>query len=135
MTHSNHFVLHSQVVEQRFCTILSETWEKLLEVSSSSSYVRAPNTALELKKISKEFLDIWDMPYCIGAINGKHIPVQFSANSGFLYYNYKDFLSLVLLAVCDAKYTFTLIDNGSYGSNNDCGILAKSLIGKRFDDN
>lgn len=43
--------------------------------------------------------------------------------------------SLVLLAVCDAKYTFTLIDNGSYGSNNDCGILAKSVIGKRFDDN
>ena len=43
--------------------------------------------------------------------------------------------SPVLLAVCDAKYTFTLIDNGSYGSNNDCGILAKSVIGKRFDDN
>ena len=55
-------------------------------------------------------------------------------NSGSLYYNYKSFFSLVFLAICDAKYTFTLIDIGSYGSNNDCGILTKSLIGKKFDD-
>ena len=57
-----------------------------------------------------------------------------SSKSGSLYYNYKDFFSLVLLAVCDAKYTFTLIDTGSYGSNNDCGILAKLLTGKKFGD-
>ena len=51
------------------------------------------------------------------------------------YYNYKGFFSLVFLAVCEVKYTFILIDIGSYGSNNDCGILFKSLIGKKFDDN
>ena len=74
------------------------------------------------------------MPHCIGAIDGKHITIECPANSGSLYYNYKGFFSLVLQAICDAKYSFTLIDIGSYGSNNDCRILAKSLIGKKFDD-
>ena len=44
-------------------------------------------------------------------------------------------VSLVLLVVCYAKYTFTLTDIGSYGDNNDCGILAKFSIGKKFDKN
>ena len=43
------------------CTILSETCEKLWEVLSSS-YVRAPSTVLEWKKISKNLFDMWDMP-------------------------------------------------------------------------
>ena len=115
------------------CIILSETCENLWKVLSSS-YVCAPSTVLEWKKISKEFFDMWDMPHCIGAIDGKHIAIECPANSGSLYYNYKGFFSLVLLAICDAKYTFTFFDIGSYGINNDCGILAKSLIGKKLDD-
>ena len=31
-------------------------------------------------------------------------------------------------------YTFTLIAIDSYGSNSDCGILANSLIGTRFNE-
>ena len=130
---AERLVFSFRISRAAICTILSETCEKLWEVLSSS-YVRAPSTVLEWKKISKEFFDMWDMPHCIGAIDGKHIAIECPANSGSLYYNYKSFFSLVLLTICDAKYTFTLIDIGSYGSNNDCGILAKSLIGKKFDD-
>ena len=48
---------------------------------------------------------------------------------------YVVFFCLVLLVVCDAKYTFTLIDIGNYENNNDCGISAESLIWKKFDNN
>ena len=42
---------------------------------------------------------------------------------------------MVLLAICDADYCFTLFDFGSYGSNNDCGILANSQLGKALESN
>ena len=51
-----------------------------------------------------------------------------------LYHNYKGLLSIVLLAACDADYCFTLFDIGSYGSNNDSGVLATSLIGQLLEN-
>ena len=39
---------------------------------------------------------------------------------------------MVLLAVCDAKYCFTMFDVGQYGSNNDSGVLLKSKMGKKL---
>ena len=39
---------------------------------------------------------------------------------------------MVLLAVCDAKYCFTMFDVGQYSSNYDNGVLLNSKIGKKF---
>ena len=39
---------------------------------------------------------------------------------------------MVLLAVCDAKYCFTMFDVGQYGSNNDSGVLLNSKMGKNL---
>ena len=49
-----------------------------------------------------------------------------------LFYKYKRFFSMVLLAVCDAKYCFTMFDVGHCGSNNDSGVLLKSKMGKKL---
>ena len=72
------------------------------------------------------------MPYVVGAIDGKHIRIQCPKKTGTLYHNYKGFFSLVLLAICDARYCFTLFDVGQYGSSNDCSVLNNSEIGHRF---
>lgn len=55
-------------------------------------------------------------------------------NTGTLYYNYKGFFSIVLLAICDANYCFTMFDLGQYGSNNDSGVLSHSEMGQCFDE-
>ena len=85
--------------------------------------------------ISDGFLKDWDMVHCIDAIDGKHVAIECPKNSGPLYYNYKVFFSIVLMAVCDARYCFTLVNVGDFGSNNTSGIiLAKSSMGKRFEE-
>lgn len=54
--------------------------------------------------------------------------------SGSLFFNYKDYFSIVLLAFVDANYKFIMVDIGSYGKEGDSGILAKSNLGKLIND-
>ena len=61
---------------------------------------------------------------CLGSLDGKHIHIECPKMSGTYYYNYKAFYSIVLLAICDSNYCFTLFGLGQYGSNNDCGVFA-----------
>ena len=68
----------------------------------------------------------------VGAIGGKHVTIKCPLKSGSQYYNYKGFLSIVRLAICDAYYAFTLVDIGEYGSINDIGIFSDSGMGKLF---
>ena len=59
---------------------------------------------------------------------------EWPKNTGSTYFNYKNFLSIVLLAACDANYYFTLVDIGCYGSTNGASILSGSVFGKAFED-
>ena len=52
-----------------------------------------------------------------------------------LFYNYKGFFSIVLMALVDADYHFIYIDVGNYGSNGDSGIFKNSALGEAFTGN
>lgn len=80
------------------------------------------------KKIAKEFYEKWNFPNCLGAIDGKHIRVKCPAHSGSMFYNYKNFFSIVLQAVADANYKFITIEVGGFGKQSDGGTFRSSSL-------
>lgn len=89
-------------------------------------------TEESLKEIAKEYYTRWNYPNCCGAIDGKHIRIKCPSNSGSLFFNYKTFYSVVLLAIVDANYKYVAVDIGSYGREGDAGIFRKSNMGQQI---
>ncbi|XP_046688968.1 protein ANTAGONIST OF LIKE HETEROCHROMATIN PROTEIN 1-like [Homalodisca vitripennis] len=79
-----------------------------------------------------EYEKLTNFPNCVGAIDGKHVPIQCPPSSGSLYYNFRKYFSLVLFAVSDAQCNFTAIDVGAYGREGDSTIFKNSNFYKRL---
>lgn len=92
-------------------------------------------TKQKWEDVAKGFQKYADFPNCIGAIDGKHIRLIQPTGTGSLYYNYKSFFSTVLLAVCDASYSFICVDIGAYGKSSDSAVFNNSILYKNLVEN
>lgn len=81
-------------------------------------------------KLANEFNYKWQFPNCLGAIDGKHIPLKKPKNTGSDYYNFKRFHSIILMAVVDANYKFISIDVGGKGSEGDAHLFSRTAFGR-----
>jgi len=82
-----------------------------------------PLTTEGWKKVAKEFEVRWNFPHCCGALDGKHVAIKKPGQTGSLYYNYKHFFSIVLMALVDANYRFIYVEAGFNGASSDGGVF------------
>ncbi|XP_067632103.1 uncharacterized protein [Eurosta solidaginis] len=87
--------------------IVLETCEAIWQ-TLSPIYLSEP-TEQQYKDITTDFSQMWIMPNC--------------------------FFSIVLLAACDAKYKFTAVSVGAYGSQSDGGIFHATKFGEDLLEN
>ncbi|XP_795502.2 protein ALP1-like [Strongylocentrotus purpuratus] len=90
--------------------------------------MKCPTTPEEWRAISDKFMEKWNFPHTCGALDGKHVNCKCPSNSGSLYYNYKGFYSVVLMALVDADYRFIWADIGGMGSASDAQIYNASEL-------
>ena len=94
-----------------------------------------PTTHDGWKEKASKFSKRWNFHNCVGAIDGKHIRIKKPPNSGSLYWNYKSFYSIILLAVVDGSYSFLWASVGAEGSASDAGVFNRSTLRPALENN
>ncbi|KAJ8896206.1 hypothetical protein PR048_001549 [Dryococelus australis] len=87
-----------------------------------------PITPLAWKEISKTFEVYWNLPQCVGALDGKYVVLQAPVHSESDFYNYEFNFGIVLLALVDDKYNYLLTDVGFQGRLSDGGVFKNAKL-------
>ena len=93
-----------------------------------------PSTPDGWRAIADNFLQRWNFPHTLGALDGKHVACRCPPKSGSQYFNYKGFYSIVLMALVDADYKFIWADVGGTGSASDAQIYNNSELKECAED-
>lgn len=103
-----------RVANNSISRIVYETAEAIIN-EYADEVMKCPTTPDEWMSIGDRFSSRWNFLHTLGAIDGKHIAIRCPPNAGSLYYNYKGFHSIILLALVDADYKFLYVDIGANG--------------------
>lgn len=95
-------------------------------------HLQFPNSEEEWKEIGRGFYEQWNFPNCLGAIDGKHVPIVPPPGSGSYFFNYKKFHSQVLLGIADYDYKLIYFSFGVNGRVSDGGVLACCDINEKM---
>jgi hypothetical protein len=90
-------------------------------------FLPSPNEA-KWKHNEERYFELWNVPNCIDAINGKHIRLKCSPISGSLYSNYTGYFSPILLACADAHALFSAVHVRDFSKNNDSSTFVASIL-------
>lgn len=113
------------------CGIIRETCEAIWQCLQSEFVT--PTSEHEWELVSRQFYQLWNFPNCLGAIDGKHVVIQGSANSGSAFLTTNTVTPSFSWLYVDATYKFIYVDVGGAGRHSDGGILMNSTFGRALD--
>eukprot|EP00117_Sycon_ciliatum_P039940 scpid76492/ scgid29430/ Putative nuclease HARBI1; Harbinger transposase-derived nuclease len=74
------------------------------------------------------FEDLANLRLCAGAIDGTFVHIKKPALWGDTYWCYKNFIAIIMLAVCDHRCQFTFVDVGRAGCVGDAFTYRESSL-------
>ncbi|KAJ8935465.1 hypothetical protein NQ318_007568 [Aromia moschata] len=107
--------------------IIATTTEAIWTVLQPK-YMSTP-TPEKWTSIADRYYTLWNIPNCLGSLDGKHFRIKRLPKTGSTFYNYKGYFSIVLMACADADGLFTTIDVGEIGRNSDGAVFRTSNLG------
>ena len=110
-----------RVAHNTISKIVREVSEAIIH-EYTDEFLCPPITTDRWLSIAENFSTRWNFEHALGALDGKHVAIKCPKKSGSIYYNYKGFYSIVLMALVDADYNFIWVDAGCNGSGSDAQI-------------
>jgi hypothetical protein len=96
-------------------------------------YIKWPSVT-RMQQIAADFEGRWEIPQCVGCIDGSHIPIAPPDEVGREYRNRKCFYSLVLQGVVDPDKRFIDVNLGWPGKVNDGRVFHNSALSTELED-
>ncbi|XP_037781859.1 protein ALP1-like [Penaeus monodon] len=91
-------------------------------------YLKLPATSEKWQDIAKGFYNLWNFPLCLGALDGKRVPVRKTANCGSGDFETKAHDNLIMLGLVDANYQFMYVDVGEKGHSSESGVWDRCTL-------
>ncbi len=104
------------------CLLIAEVTSAILDAYHEEVIV-TPTTPDDWMVIANNNSCKWQYHHCLGTIDGKHVVIRKPMNAGSYYYNYKNFHSIILMALVDGDYKFTCVEVGANGTSSDAQIF------------
>ena len=98
-------------------------------------YMSVPRKEDDWLQICNGTFKRWNFPICFEATGGNNIAITKPLNSGSMYYNYKAFFSIVLMATVDYDYSVLAVDVGGHGRISDGGGFCTFCLYPTFKNN
>ena len=120
------------------CTIVQEVSQALVDCMWSKSIPHyMPKSEEDFKNKIVDMEELWQFPCCWAAVHCCHIPMKCppgGLESCKEYHNFKNFYSIVLMALVDSHYRFVWASCGFPGNSHNALVFKSTDLWRRIQE-
>ena len=116
------------------CTVTKTIMEVCTAINTllGPAYIHLPRNKEEMRNITSQFALKFGMTQAFGCIDGTHVQVKRPESDSQDFFNYKQYFSLNIQAVCDSNGYFIDVECMWPGSVHDAKVFANSSVSKNL---